>query len=168
MYLSCWLDFVFRLLSVGSPYLVRHTDDVHKIDNFTAIFHPLCTQVIMHLVLMLCCFAVITTLYVRTLAVYVRRYGFKRTGQQWRPEQEPQQQPEKRQKQRQHAALWRLVLLLTCFEVVWLLVIINDFRTMHSGGGRESGMGDAPSTFMVSKMKGRDSAARRGRLSFSS
>lgn len=133
----------------------------------TAILHPSFIQVIVHLVLNTAvCFVVITTLYVRTLAVYVRRYGFKRTGQQWQPEQEPQQQPLKSHKQRQHAALWRLVLLLTCFKTVWLIVIANDFRTMRHGGGREFGMGDAPSTFMVSTRRGRDSAARKGRLSF--
>ena len=115
------------------------------------------TQVIVHLTLNTIFFVVVTTLYARTLAVYVRRYGLKRTSRQWRPEVEPHQ---RRHKQRQHAALWRLVLLLTCFIFVWLLVIINDFRTMHHGGARESGMGDAPSTFMVS------TTVRRARRDF--
>lgn len=105
-----------------------------------------------HLLLNSVCFIFITGLYARTLVVYMRRYGFKRTGRQWQLQQQGQLHRGQRlaqQKQRQHAALWRLVLLLACFETIWLLVIINDFRTMRRGGGLETGMGDAPSTFMV-------------------
>lgn len=114
----------------------------------------------MHLISNTICFVFITVLYARTLGVYFRRYNIKKTSHQWQPD--PQQlQPHhharghrhhhggQQHKQKQHAALWRLVLLLFCFETVWLLVIVNDLRTMSRGGGLETGMGDAPSTFMV-------------------
>lgn len=111
----------------------------------------------MHLITNTGCFVAITLLYARTLGVYVRRYGIKKTSRQWQPDstqqfdqqQRGQRQQQTKRKQRQHAALWRLVLLLACFETIWLIVIINDFRTMRRGGGLETGMGDAPSTFMV-------------------
>ena len=117
---------------------------------------------ILHLISNTICFVFITVLYARTLGVYFRRYNIKKTSRQWQPDsQQQQQQPHhharghrhhhggQQHKQKQHAALWRLVLLLACFETVWLLVIVNDFRTMRRGGGLETGMGDAPSTFMV-------------------
>lgn len=106
---------------------------------------------VVHLTINTICFLVITYLYGRTLIVYFRRYGLKKTSRQWRPEEEPQphQQRGKREKRRQHAALWRLVLLLAFFIAVWLLVIINDYSSTRAADFLEPPMGDAPSTLMV-------------------
>lgn len=115
-------------------------------------------QMVVHLTSVTICFAVITILYGRTLATYVRRYGLKRTGRQWRPEEgQPghwrQQRGQRKQgkPRRQHAALWRLVLLLTFFIATWLLVIANDYRSTRINDFLEPPMGDAPSTFMASR-----------------
>jgi hypothetical protein len=120
--------------------------------------------VIQHLIINLACFIVVTGLYVRTVVSWVRRYGFNLTDRQFQ-RRSTQSRAQRRGMtlyggqhvpqyvhQRQAKALWRLLAILLFFNATWLVVLVNDIDAVRRGrhsGLANTGMGDAPSTFMV-------------------
>lgn len=116
---------------------------------------PYTSQLIKHMINNVVCFVVVTFLYIRTVAAWVRRYGFHLTGQQRRLRRrgiEARGASFGGVQHRQAKALWRLMAILLVFDATWLVVIINDIAAVREGQNRgqaNAGMGDAPSTFMV-------------------
>ena len=108
---------------------------------------------IVHLTINLFCFLVVTGFYARTVAAWVRRYGFNLTSQQWQPTRRRGMglYGGQQVQQRQAKALWRLLAILFFFCATWLVVLVNDIAAVREGrrGHENVGMGDAPSTFMT-------------------
>ena len=93
----------------------------------------------MHLAASIACLAVVAALYLVTLGVWGRRYGFH-----FQLQQQGQQQQGRHGK-----ALWRLVAILACFLVTWGLVVGNDLAAVRKGQGGARPVGDVPSAFMT-------------------